>query len=241
MPSSTGDRGVFCMPVLPNFYASHQWLRELRRGGRTALVAIDFRLPKDEIVLVGHFSEPHLQVTIAEAAGIIMKAEDPMGYEILLPRSVARQEIHKVRSVSQVIGWRYYPKAKGNKPSCTCDFCIRGQYGANKLRERLGTADSKPLSKQQAMEILRNGDDPDAMRDVLYNFLGSKQRKNPEELEFLLDHPSSEVQRGLAFALRFYRGKKAAAMLSQLSQHEDEQVRSEAEESLVQNRTDLGG
>ena len=149
MPVRTGGKGVFCMPVLPNYYASHQWLRELKRGwrGRPLLVAIDFCLPSNEIVLVGHFSEPHVEVTIAEAARIIMSAEDPLGYEILLPRSVGRNEIHKVRSVSQVIGWRYYPRAKGKRPFCTCHFCIGGEFGANKLRQRLGKPDSKPLSK----------------------------------------------------------------------------------------------
>lgn len=136
MPLHSGGKGVFCMPMLPNYYASHQWLRELRRGvrGRQPLTAIDFKITSKEMVFVGHFSEPHIEVTLAEAVKTIMSAEDPMGYEILLPRSVRKSEIHKVRSVSQVIGWRYYPKAKG-KPPCTCDFCIRGEFGANKLRK----------------------------------------------------------------------------------------------------------
>lgn len=234
MPIATGGKGVFCMPALPNYYASHQWLREIRRGshGRTPLVAIDFRLPSNEMVLVGHFSEPHVQVTISEAAGIIMSAEEPLGYEILLPRSVARDEIHKVRSVPQVIGWRYYPKAKGNRPSCTCNCCIRGEYGANKLRQRLGMPDTKPASKQEMMEVLRNAKDPDAMCGALYS-LGTKKRNNPEELEFLLEHPSVDVQRGLAYALRFYRGKGATSMLVHLTKHEDEQVRLDAQESLT--------
>ncbi len=29
-------KGVYCMPLLPNYYASHQWLRELKRGGQRA-------------------------------------------------------------------------------------------------------------------------------------------------------------------------------------------------------------
>src|SRR5215207_7137247 len=37
--------GVYAMPVLPNFFASHPWLRELRRLGSTPLVAIDFVVP----------------------------------------------------------------------------------------------------------------------------------------------------------------------------------------------------
>ncbi|HEY9759707.1 MAG TPA: hypothetical protein V6C97_31395 [Oculatellaceae cyanobacterium] len=140
----SGMKGVFCMPILPNYYASHQWLRELRRGLRSnpTLIAIDFRLPSNELVLVGHFSEPHLEVTIGEASKLIMAVEDPMGYEILLPRSVTPKEIHKVRAVSQVIGWRYYPKAKG-RPPCPCSFCNRAEFGGKKLRLRLGTEEDR--------------------------------------------------------------------------------------------------
>ena len=45
--------GVYAMPVLPNYFASHQWLRELRRLGSTPLVAIDFVVPDDEPVKAG--------------------------------------------------------------------------------------------------------------------------------------------------------------------------------------------
>ncbi|MFN8555337.1 MAG: HEAT repeat domain-containing protein [Candidatus Obscuribacterales bacterium] len=238
MPLRTGGKGVFCMPVLPNYYASHQWLRELKRRQAT-MVAVDFRLPADEMVLVGHYSAPHAEVSISEAARIIMSAQDPLGYEILLPRSVESGEIHKVRSVAQVIGWRYSPKAKGQRPFCTCMFCVRGDYGANKLRKRFGTPDRQPLSKQQVLEILRKGDDPGKMCDVLYNCLGGKRRNNPEELEFLLESPSVEVQEALAFGLRFYRGKRAFSMLLRLSQHESEQVRLEARESLVESGREI--
>lgn len=234
MPLRAGGKGVFCMPVLPNYYASHQWLRELKRRQAT-MVAVDFRLPAREMVLVGHFSAPHAEVSISEAARVIMSAEDPLGYEILLPRSVESDEIHKVRSVSQVIGWRYSPKAKGQRPFCTCMCCIRGDYGANSLRKRFGTPDSQPVSKQQALEVLRKGDDLSKMRDVLYGCFGGKRRNNPEELEFLLEFPSPEVQEALAYALRFYRGKRAFSMLLQLAQNETEQVRLVARESLLES------
>jgi len=135
--SAVERKGVYCMPVLKDFYASHQWLRELKRGSgreKSEVVAIDFRLPSSDIVLVGHYSQPHVETTIAEAAKVIMTAEDPMGYELFLPRSVHRDEIHKVRAVPQVIGWRYHPKAKGTKP-CPCEYCSKGEYGASKLRK----------------------------------------------------------------------------------------------------------
>ncbi len=141
-----GLKGIYCMPVMPNYYASHQWLRELKRGhGQSPLVAVDFRLPRDEIVFVGHYSHPHARLTVSEAASVIMSADDPRGYEIFLPRSVLETEIHKIRSVSQVIGWRFYPDSNGRKP-CVCCIC-RGEYGARKLRDRLNDEESQTSSE----------------------------------------------------------------------------------------------
>ena len=73
--------GVYAMPILPNFIVSHQWLRELRRGGSPPLMAVDFVIPDVEPVRVGHYSQPHREMEAAEAAGLIMHAEDPLGYQ----------------------------------------------------------------------------------------------------------------------------------------------------------------
>jgi len=113
-----GVKGVYCMPILQNYYVSHQWLRELRQGSgrrQMAMIAIDFRMDSKEIVLVGHYAQPHVETTVAQAIQVITAAQDPMGFEIFLPRSVKPEEIHKVRTVAQVIGWRYSPAAKGAK------------------------------------------------------------------------------------------------------------------------------
>ena len=53
--SRFGPRGVYALPVARNFYVSHQWLRELRRGGRGTIVGVYFRLRDDEPVEVGHY------------------------------------------------------------------------------------------------------------------------------------------------------------------------------------------
>jgi hypothetical protein len=226
------------MPFLPNYYASHQWLREIRRGSghsHSNIIAVDFRLPSNELVLVGHFSKPKTELTISEAAKLIISAQDPQGYEVFLPRSVNPTEIHKIRSISQVIGWRYYPKAKGNEP-CVCDVCVRGEYGANKLRRRFDRHDEKPKSKMQIMKILSVGQDSNAMAEALYE-LGTKRRGNPEELEFLLNHPSSEVLYALAHTLEIYRGKRAIALLRQLANHPNDEVQRGANESLLRKKT----
>jgi hypothetical protein len=76
--------GVYAMPVLSNFIVSNQWLRELKRrvSGSRTLSAIHFRIPDTETVHMGHYSQEHVEVTAAEAAGAIMHAEDPLGMEI---------------------------------------------------------------------------------------------------------------------------------------------------------------
>jgi hypothetical protein len=57
-----GGRGVFCMPLMPDYYLTRQWLRELKRSGQRTIVAVDFRLPPDEPVLVGHYGRPHQEI-----------------------------------------------------------------------------------------------------------------------------------------------------------------------------------
>jgi len=86
------------MPVLPNYYVSHEWLRELRRRGRPPRVAVDFVVPDEEPVLVGHYTRAHDEMTAAQASALIMRAEDPLGYEVVLPRVVT----HPLRSEVRV-------------------------------------------------------------------------------------------------------------------------------------------
>jgi hypothetical protein len=125
------------MPVLPNFYVSHQWLRELRRRGRPPLVAVDFVVPDGEPVLVGHYTRAHDEMTAVEASALIMRADDPLGYEVVLPRGVTPAEIAGTRAVPQVVGWRYWPESRGHRP-CPCPVCQRGNIGASKVRAKYG-------------------------------------------------------------------------------------------------------
>jgi hypothetical protein len=131
------ERGVFAMPSSLGFFVSHQWLRELKRNGVRTLVAIDFRLSSDELVSVGHYGKQHLTVPLGEAIKVIREQEDPLGFEIIVPRSIRPDEIVRARAVPQNVGWRVEPKAKGTRP-CTCPFCMRGQIKAARIRRRLG-------------------------------------------------------------------------------------------------------
>jgi hypothetical protein len=127
-------KGVYAMPVTPNFFVSHQWLRELKRGGQRVILGVYFRIPDGERVWVGRYNEPHREMTAAQAAGLVMKGAEPEGYEVIIGRAIEKSEIHRIRKLSQVLGWRYDPKAHG-KPPCGCPYCQTGLYGARKIRE----------------------------------------------------------------------------------------------------------
>lgn len=129
--------GVFCMPILPDDFATHQWLREVKRCGQRTVVAVDFRLPSDEPAWVGHYGRPHAETTVGRAIGMLMRLADRRGFEVIVPRAIRKDEILRVRTPRQVIGWRYWPEAHGNRP-CPCRACQpRGTIRSRRLRQRL--------------------------------------------------------------------------------------------------------
>jgi hypothetical protein len=129
-------RGIFAVPVTDNFFISHQWLRELRRGGSRTFVGVYFRIPDETRVWVGHYGQAHQELSAAEAVAVFREASDRQGWQVVIAEAVEAKQIHRIRPLPQVIGWRYSPTAKGKPPFCGCAFCVRGQYGAKALRER---------------------------------------------------------------------------------------------------------
>jgi hypothetical protein len=129
--------GVYAVPVTRDFYVSHQWLRELKRKNQGPVAGIYFRVPDEHRVWVGHYRQAHRWVSAAEAVALFVNADDLLGWEVVIPRRIEANEIHKTRRLPQVIGWRFFPQAKGKPPWCTCKFCTRGLYGSAKLRKRL--------------------------------------------------------------------------------------------------------
>lgn len=119
-----GERpgGIYAMPVTRNFYVSHQWLRELKRDGQRTICAVYFRVPDDEEVWIGHYVRTHLAMTAAEATAVMSSAENREGYEVIIPRKINSDEIHRVRHLPQVIGWRYRPGAHVES-TCMCLVC----------------------------------------------------------------------------------------------------------------------
>jgi hypothetical protein len=173
-------RGVYALPVTPNFQVSHQWLRELRRQGGGTIFGVYFRIPDGEPVEIGHYDSLHLPTTAAEAVALMMSAEEqdpgaaraadkaskavregrklpasPEGFEVIVPRVIAPSEILRVKALPQVVGWRYRPGANGSKP-CICMCCERGSYGVNKLLRRVEQADAE--GRRPDFEIFGRGE-----------------------------------------------------------------------------------
>ena len=128
--------GLFCMPVLPNFYVSHQWLRELKRSGVRSYVGVYFKVPSLTMVYAGRYGKPHRHITVGEAIKEIMALEDPLGYELIIDRKILPGEITRIKNLPQNIGWRYFPESHNVKP-CSCEYCLKGTIKGKKTFERL--------------------------------------------------------------------------------------------------------
>ena len=99
------SRGVYVVPATPDFYASHQWLRELRRcHGNATLMAIYFRVAGDTPALYGRYGGPHAIGTADMAVAALMTAEQPLGFETILDGPFPPSVITSYRTVRQVTG-----------------------------------------------------------------------------------------------------------------------------------------
>jgi hypothetical protein len=129
-------RVVFALPVTRNYYVSHQWARELRRSGQRTIVAVHFRIPDHDRVLIGRYGARHVTATAAGAVKIVMQSGNAEGFEVLVPRRIEPNEIRAIRPVHRVTGWRYSPEAHGGPPFCGCSYCQRGRIKSRRIRER---------------------------------------------------------------------------------------------------------
>jgi hypothetical protein len=130
--------GIYCMPVLPNFHVSHQWLRELKRWGAKTFVGVYFKIDSSELVFAGRFNQEHRRVTLAQAIREIMELEDPLGYELIVTRKIEPTEIASIKHLPQLIGWRYFPRSHESKP-CGCEYCLKGTIKGKKTRTTLSS------------------------------------------------------------------------------------------------------
>jgi hypothetical protein len=126
------DNGVFCMPVINDFFATHQWLQEIKRFEKKNLIAIYFRVKNHEILSYGQYNNKPYSGSASEATRAFMDLEDKMGFQTIIPRSIKPSEIIKIKESTQMIGWRFYPEAKGRK-LCLYPACL-GRGGINQTK-----------------------------------------------------------------------------------------------------------
>ncbi|WP_326766217.1 HEAT repeat domain-containing protein [Streptomyces sp. NBC_01591] len=226
-------RGLYCFPVLPSYTLTHQWLRELsRRSGPRGLVAVHIRLPDDEPVTVGRYHRDPAAVTAAEAVRRVAALPDPRGWEVFVPRAVTRREVHRIRAVSQVTGWRYFPDSNGKTP-CTCFGCrVRGEYGSQRLRQRRphpldGPPPAAPVLMRQIAAAGSPGD-PEKLIQTLHWF-GMRRRGPVDQLAHLADHPDPRVRRALVWAVEKWSSRGVTELLHRLAQDPDANVREAVE------------
>ncbi|HET9981097.1 MAG TPA: hypothetical protein VFQ32_11665 [Ktedonobacterales bacterium] len=129
-----GRWGVFCMPMLADYYSTHQWARELKRRGHRRMLAISFWLDGDEPVEVGCYSAPHKTMSASEAVKTLMESDERLGYEVIVPHAISPRAVRSVRPIPHVVGWRYYPAAHGKHAFCLCDWCSRGEIKLQRKR-----------------------------------------------------------------------------------------------------------
>ncbi|MFJ2936020.1 HEAT repeat domain-containing protein [Streptomyces sp. NPDC087219] len=231
-------RGVFLFPVLPSYTLTHQWLRELaRRPGPRGLVAVHVRLPDDEPVTVGRYSDHQPpRVSAAEAVRRVADADDCRGWEVFLPRSVAPAEVRHIRPVRQVNGWRYRPDAHG-RPPCLCFGCRdRGGYGARRLRERrphpLDGPPPAPRVLLARVEAAEARGDTVALREAL-SWYGMRRRAPLARLSRLARHDDPTVRIALVGAASAWSTPGVDLLLRELANDPDPGVREAVVEALV--------
>jgi hypothetical protein len=211
-------RGVYCMPVLQDYYTSHQWLRELRRWGPGPFVAVYFRLDDHEIVECGPYWQKHRSLPAAQAVQLLRQQEDAQGWEIFVPRSISSRELHTVRYLPQVLGWRYSPTSH-EKPWCHCPVCVsRGEFNSSKKREKREYLTYSEIMTRlhslhtQAQECYAHEENIQEMV-LLLDTLRYRKAGAASDFLFLVDFPSDDVLDALYDLFSVYKGITARRLL----------------------------
>lgn len=225
-------QGIFCMPVLQNFYLSHQWLRELKRGGVKTFVGIYFKVNSKTKVFAGKYNSEHKYIELGQAIKELQSLDDPLGYEIIIDRKIEAKEIEKIKSLPQNIGWRYKPRSNGQRP-CSCNYCIKSSIKANEIREKYEPKETK-FSYSELLKRLKAEDDISEIENLLC-YIRSKRRKgDPNELLFLLHKNSASIDQELALTLKMFRHKSTRLILQTLLSKPDDVIREFAADSLLE-------
>jgi len=226
-------KGVFCMPVLQDFYVSHQWLRELKRSGARTYIGVYFKIDSNEMVYAGKYNEVHQHISLGQAIKEIMSLDDPLGYELIIDRKIDAKEIDKIRFLPQKIGWRYFPASHSKKPTCTCPVCISsGSIKGKRLRDKLNPP-LKVMSYNEAILKLKTAKTEDEIDSLLMTIQRTKRRADPAELLFLLNKNSDSINQSVALTLGSYKHKNTRSFLFKLLASKDDDTKEYATESLL--------
>ena len=228
---SKDRQGIFCMPVLQNFYLSHQWLRELKRRGVKTFVGVYFKVDSKTKVFAGKYNTEHRHIELGQAIKEIQTMEDPLGYEIIIDRKVEAKEVEKIKSLPQNIGWRYKPRANGQKP-CSCDYCIKSTIKATRIREKYEIKKNKATYNELLMR-LKSQDDILEIEDLLCHIRSKRRKGDPNELLFLLGKNSTSIDQELALTLKMFRHKNTKPILQFLLGKADNDTREFAADSFL--------
>lgn len=223
-------QGIYCMPVLQSFYLSHQWLRELKRGGAKTFVGVYFKVNSKTKVFAGRYNNEHKQIELGQAIREIQTIEDPLGYEIIIDRKIEAKEIEKIKSLPQNIGWRYKPGANKQRP-CSCEYCIKSTMKAKRIREKYEPVKSK-LPYSELLKRVKAEEDIDEIEDLLCQVRSKKRRGDPNELLFLLEKNSVSIDQELALTLKMFRHKNSRAFLQRLLEKPDDDTKEFAAGSM---------
>lgn len=216
-----GRAGVFFMPVTPEFYASHQWLRELKRQGAKTMVGVYFKLAASEKVWFGKYHDQHLLLPLGKAIGEFMAAADKLGYEFLIERKIGPDEITGVRRLPQKIGWRYSPDSHEKGLGCGCPICIRrGSVRSRHKRAKFIEEEQVP-PVATLLERIRSESNPRNLEDHLNQLLTRKRTFDPTQLRFLLDERPISIGYTLAPKLQYFKHAEAWTMLIELLSRDD--------------------
>jgi hypothetical protein len=186
-------KGIFCMPVIPDFYATHQWVREIKQyNSGNNIIAIYFRIPDDEILFCGKYTEEMICVKATETHKIYTSKEDKMGFQAILTRKVSKNEITKIKNISQITGWRHYPKSH-EKKRCLCPACLsKGSFNYNNIQKN----NLKELFKK-----LRNSNSLEEIKCILsdirysdYNIKGKIEPKDEQVIKSFLETENDEIK-----------------------------------------------
>lgn len=233
LKAGKSTQGIYCMPVMQNFYISHQWLRELKRFGGNTFVGVYFKIDSSQKVYAGRFNKPHKYMELGEAIKEIQSIADPLGYELIIDRKITAKEIQKIQHLPQTIGWRYSPGSNGQYP-CGCDYCQRGKTKAKSVRRKYSNEQNvKPLPYTELLSKLKVETMEDTIETLLWEVQKKSRSSDPNELRFLLDVNSRVVDRELALTMKKFRHKNTKTFLQVLLDKTDPTTREYAADSYL--------